>query len=262
MPHGAFELPTLAQEPRDAERAAATSQPLFTVPSSSEPSRARGERRSLTQHLTSVDLGDIDQSIGLFSQLVTLRTIIARDVEDLRRPALEAMRNNARLRRIIDVLAGEFEVVRRQRRAVAQRDGWDSLELETFDSHSQIMLELNEIVADQEAIGDGLTGGIRRAALSCESDREQAATLQKMLLGFRLMRLNTIEPRLDQVITATARAVGKSVQWKLRGGLIAMDKTVLDGIQEPLLHLLRNAIDHGLERPRSGSRPARRPRDR
>ena len=84
-------------------------------------------------------------------------------------------------------------------------------------------------------------------ALVSQSDLEATELLQKTLLGFRLVRLSTIEPRLDQVVTATARAVGKVVDWRLDGGAVAIDKGILEAVQEPLLHLLRNAIDHGLE---------------
>ena len=222
-------------------------QPLFAAPSSSDPIRSRGDRRSLTEHLTAVALPEIDRGIDLFGQLATLRTLVASTVERLEAPALESARSTDRLRRVIDKLSAEFETIRRERRAVAGRDGWDALELETFDTYAQLMLELQEIVADQQAIGGNLSEAIRRAGQASEADREAATALQKVLLGFRLVRLDTIEPRLDQVIAATARAVGKDVAWKLRGGKIAIDKAVLDAVQEPLLHLLRNAIDHGFE---------------
>jgi chemotaxis protein histidine kinase CheA/ActR/RegA family two-component response regulator len=221
--------------------------PIFMPRSSSEPERARAQRRSLTESITSVDLGEVDRTIDLFGRLVTSRTMIARGIQDLERPAGESIRNGQRLRTIIEKVAAEFELVRRERRAATQRDGWDPVELETFDSFTQIMLELGEIIADQEEIADSLREGVRRGGLICENDEEATDELQRALLGFRLVRINTISPRLDQVITSTARAVGKQVSWRLHGGDIAVDKAVLDAMQEPLLHLLRNAIDHGIE---------------
>jgi chemosensory pili system protein ChpA (sensor histidine kinase/response regulator) len=223
--------------------------PTFMPRSSSEPERARAQRRSLTESITSVDLGDVDRTIDLFGRLVTSRTMIARGIQNLEQPANESVRNSQRLRTIIDKVAGEFEVVRRERRAATQRDGWDPVEMETFDSFTQIMLELGEIIADQEEISDNLREGVRRGGLFCENDEEATDELQRALLGFRLVRINTIGPRLDQVITSTARAVGKQISWRLHGGDIAVDKAVLDAVQEPLLHLLRNAIDHGIESP-------------
>jgi chemosensory pili system protein ChpA (sensor histidine kinase/response regulator) len=208
--------------------------------------RAEATRRSLTENITSVDLATVEHAVDLFGRSVTTRTMVTQGVKDLQRPVEESMRNTQRLRRIVDKLAAEFEIVRRERRA-AQGDDWDALELETFDSYAQIILEFGEIIADQEEITGSLGNGVRRTALVSQNDLEATELLQKTLLGFRLVRLSTIEPRLDQVVTATARAVGKVVDWRLEGGAVAVDKSILDAVQEPLLHLLRNAIDHGLE---------------
>ncbi|HEY8286446.1 MAG TPA: response regulator, partial [Chloroflexota bacterium] len=235
--------------PAGQPKAGAAPRPLFMPRSSSVPERATTQRRSLTGDITSIRLSEVDTAVDLFGRLVTSRTRISRRVQDLQRPATESARNGQRLRGIIDKLAVEFEIVRRERRAASHREGWDALELETFDTYAQIMLELGEIISDQEEIAGTLGEGVRRTSMICESDLETTNDLQRSLLGFRLVRINTIEPRLDQVITATARAVGRHIEWKLRGGSTAVDKTVLDALQEPLLHLLRNAIDHGIESP-------------
>lgn len=251
-----FAPQSLAAEGRETFDAAApvpsrapVPRPLFMPRSSSEPERARIQRRSLTENITSVELREVDTAVDLFGRLVISRTMIASGIQDLQRPATESMRNSQRLHAVIDKLSSEFESVRRERRAASHREGWDALEMETFDTHAQIMLELGEIIADQEEIAGNLGEGVRRTSMVCEGDQETADELQRVLLGFRLVRLSTIEPRLDQVITATARAVDRQITWKLRGGSIAVDKAVLDAVQEPLLHILRNAIDHGIESP-------------
>ena len=238
-----------ASAPAGQPKAGAAPRPLFMPRSSSVPEWAATQRRSLTGDITSVQLSEVDTAVDLFGRLVTSRTRISRGIQDLQRPATESARNGQRLRGIIDKLAAEFEIVRRERRAASQREGWDALELETFDTYAQIMLELGEIISDQEEITGTLGEGVRRTSLICESDLETTNDLQRSLLGLRLVRLSTIEPRLDQVITATARAVGRHIEWKLRGGSTAVDKMVLDALAEPLLHLLRNAIDHGIEPP-------------
>ena len=72
--------------------------------------------------------------------------MVTQGVKDLQRPVEESRRNTQRLRRVVDKLATEFEIVRRERRAT-QRDDWDALELETFDSYAHIILEFGEIIA-------------------------------------------------------------------------------------------------------------------
>ncbi|HKC75424.1 MAG TPA: response regulator, partial [Chloroflexota bacterium] len=53
--------------------------------------------------------------------------------------------------------------------------------------------------------------------------------------------------RLDGVVRQAAEATGKLVRWQLQGGSVAVEKNVFDRLFEPLMHLLRNAVDHGLE---------------
>ena len=63
-----------------------------------------------------------------------------------------------------------------------------------------------------------------------------------------------------------ARTAGKQVNLTIAGGGTELDRTVIEAIGDPLIHLLRNAVDHGLETPEArpsfpGSRRAlRRPR--
>ncbi len=55
-----------------------------------------------------------------------------------------------------------------------------------------------------------------------------------------------------------ARDLGKEVQLKLEGGEVEIDKTILEGLSDPLTHMVRNAVDHGIEPPaeRAGRRQA------
>jgi two-component system chemotaxis sensor kinase CheA len=55
--------------------------------------------------------------------------------------------------------------------------------------------------------------------------------------------------RLPRVVRDVARAVGKRAELVLEGGDVALDRAVLEELTEPLVHLLRNAVDHGLESP-------------
>jgi two-component system chemotaxis sensor kinase CheA len=52
---------------------------------------------------------------------------------------------------------------------------------------------------------------------------------------------------LERVVRDLARAGGKEVQLSIRGGTVELDRSVLEGLKDPLRHLVRNAVDHGLE---------------
>jgi len=79
------------------------------------------------------------------------------------------------------------------------------------------------------------------AALASEiADRSRA---------LRVVSFGSLEPALDRTAQDAGAAVGKPVSLRLRGGSIEIDRRVRDALRDPLLHLLRNAVDHGLEAP-------------
>jgi two-component system chemotaxis sensor kinase CheA len=65
--------------------------------------------------------------------------------------------------------------------------------------------------------------------------------------------------RFRRVVRDTAAELGKDVALEIVGGETELDKSVVERIADPLMHLVRNALDHGLERPSSAWPPASRP---
>jgi two-component system chemotaxis sensor kinase CheA len=81
------------------------------------------------------------------------------------------------------------------------------------------------------------------------SDRSAAvlAQLQRTILDLRMVPVSTAFERLARVVRDASRAAGKDVEFDMRGGEIELDQSVLDALVDPLVHLLRNAVDHGIE---------------
>lgn len=65
----------------------------------------------------------------------------------------------------------------------------------------------------------------------------------------RMLPLSTITGSFSRMVRDLAQASGKNVSLVLEGGTIELDKRVLEQIKDPLIHLLRNAADHGIEKP-------------
>ena len=79
--------------------------------------------------------------------------------------------------------------------------------------------------------------------------REQANTLQAGLLDLRTVPVSRLMPRLKRMVSGIASELGKAVDFKVYTANIELDKRVLDSLTPAFEHLLRNAIDHGLESP-------------
>jgi two-component system chemotaxis sensor kinase CheA len=76
-----------------------------------------------------------------------------------------------------------------------------------------------------------------------------AQALQAAVVEARLVPLAELFDRLPRVTREAARAAGREVAFEAAGGDAAVDRGVLDALGEPLTHLLRNAVDHGVEPP-------------
>src|SRR5579884_12659 len=89
-----------------------------------------------------------------------------------------------------------------------------------------------------------------------------AEELQASVMAIRMLPVKTVFQRFPRLVRDLARNLGKEVQLVLEGEATELDKTILEQIGDPLVHLVRNAVDHGLEnqedRRRSGKPPSGR----
>jgi two-component system chemotaxis sensor kinase CheA len=92
--------------------------------------------------------------------------------------------------------------------------------------------------ADMEALRRGLTHLARNT-------RE----LQESVLKIRMLPISFSFNRVPRLVHELSRKLGKKVDLKLSGENTELDKTVLEKIGDPLVHLVRNSLDHGLETP-------------
>ncbi len=73
--------------------------------------------------------------------------------------------------------------------------------------------------------------------------------LQKTAMALRLVPLGPLFRRMVRLSRDLARQIGKRVEMELAGGEIELDRTIVEELADPLLHMIRNALDHGIETP-------------
>jgi two-component system chemotaxis sensor kinase CheA len=78
--------------------------------------------------------------------------------------------------------------------------------------------------------------------------------LQNIILTMRMVPVDTVFNRFPRMVRQLARDLGKKIELVVVGAETELDRTVIDEIGDPLVHLLRNAIDHGVEMPEDRSR--------
>ncbi len=76
-----------------------------------------------------------------------------------------------------------------------------------------------------------------------------ARDLEERVMAIRMLPIRTVFGRFSRVVRDLAQAQGKRVAFETHGDETELDKTVIERIGDPLMHLVRNAVDHGIERP-------------
>lgn len=114
---------------------------------------------------------------------------------------------------------------------------------------------LGELVMNQSRLTQAaaLLGAPELANPVQEIERLVAA-LRDDVLGIRMLPIGTIFGRFRRVVHDLSAELGKQVELTTEGGETELDKSILDQLAEPLVHLLRNALDHGIEPPEERAR--------
>ncbi|WP_243047616.1 chemotaxis protein CheA [Dyella sp. RRB7] len=113
---------------------------------------------------------------------------------------------------------------------------------------------VGELVITQSMLDTFREGDIDAARLAVlEQGLAQLARhtreLQESVMGIRMLPIASVFNRFPRMVRDISQKLGKQVKLELVGEQTELDKTVLEKIGDPMVHLVRNAIDHGLETP-------------
>ncbi|ARJ40051.1 chemotaxis protein CheA [Sporosarcina sp. P21c] len=84
---------------------------------------------------------------------------------------------------------------------------------------------------------------------SVERMTRVSGDLQNIILNMRMVPVETVFNRFPKMVRQLARDLNKKVDLEIVGAETELDRTVIDEIGDPLVHLIRNALDHGIEMP-------------
>lgn len=73
--------------------------------------------------------------------------------------------------------------------------------------------------------------------------------LQRMVMRTRMQPVGNVFGRFTRVVRDLCRTLGKEIEVEIVGAEVELDKSLIDGLVEPLTHLVRNSVDHGIEAP-------------
>jgi len=130
---------------------------------------------------------------------------------------------------------------------LVNHEGFDPLEMDQYSSLNQLSKSLTESASDLVDINHTLLEKMRDSeSLLLQLSRTQTE-LQDGLMNSRMVPFTRLTPRLERIVRQTANELNKSVELKIINADDEMDRTILERITSPLEHMLRNAVDHGIE---------------
>jgi chemosensory pili system protein ChpA (sensor histidine kinase/response regulator) len=135
-------------------------------------------------------------------------------------------------------------------RADADGDAsFDPLELDRYNELHGITRALVEVTADAREMTDNLEASVMSLRSEVAQQSNINKELQYQVVATRLAPVNVLSARLVRNVRQTCQQTGKQAELIITGGEIQVDGDVLNKLADPLLHILRNAVDHGIELP-------------
>ncbi|WP_137289653.1 Hpt domain-containing protein [Natronorubrum halophilum] len=130
------------------------------------------------------------------------------------------------------------------------------------DQIDSLLTLMEGLVTSRVRLRHAVAEGEDRSALEAELDdlSELTTELQETVMDVRLVPLRTVTDRLPRVVRDISRDQDKEVTFEVTGEDVELDRSILDRIGDPLIHLVRNAVDHGIEPPEERE-AAEKPRD-
>ncbi len=229
-----------------------TASPAFTTPVT--------QRTNLNEATLRVPISVIDKLLSFSSQLMTNNTQMADQITLLLRERQAIDERNERVRNMLD----ELEWAVNQQTATlshpsitkqtesdhlksAEIIAMDALEMDSYNELHSITGLLSETVEDDHKMSLSLTQQLNALKVQSHSQKQINNQLNSTVLQMRMESAKILSPRLQRIVRETCRQTNKQAELEIIGDEVALDTDVIKGLIDPLLHLLRNAVDHGIE---------------
>src|SRR5215813_12192500 len=127
--------------------------------------------------------------------------------------------------------------------------GFSELEMDRYDDVNILSRSMTEISADVNEVLAQLGGFMGRVEGDIDEFTKLAHHLQDEITAARMVPIGTLYSRLSRAVRDAAKSTGKLVELDLFGSETELDNNIIQQISDPLVHLLRNAVAHGIEFP-------------
>ena len=156
----------------------------------------------------------------------------------------------------------EQQHIRRVREKIQSENSTSTIRVASEKLDSLVDL-VGELVTLQARLSQS-TGDLENANLTGISEQLERLTdeLRDSTMSIRMLPIGSTFTRFKRLVRDLSQELGKEIEFLTEGGETELDKTVIDKLSEPLVHLIRNSIDHGIEVPSIRRATGKRPEGR
>ena len=144
-------------------------------------------------------------------------------------------------------LAGSRQPTAIQSSSSPDYASFDALELDQYSDIQLLVQSCLEETVQQSESAEAIELFVRRSGQALEKQKRLLANTRETLLTARMVPLEKVFRRLPSIVERLQAQHHKQVEVQVEGGDVLVDKVIVDKLYEPLLHLIRNAFDHGIE---------------
>jgi chemosensory pili system protein ChpA (sensor histidine kinase/response regulator) len=127
------------------------------------------------------------------------------------------------------------------------QEDFDPLELDEYTALHSLSRAFAESTLDSSELSRDLGDELLKLQNLMAQHARLGRELTDSIMSARLVPVATIVPRLERIVRQTSRQTGHQAELEIHGRELAIDTDILAGLVEPLMHALRNAVDHGIE---------------
>ena len=197
----------------------------------------------------------IDRLVNEAGEVAIARARVEGELRSLKGNLLELTTSVIRLRtqmREIEIQA-ESQIQSQLELLQEQHGEFDPLEFDRYTRFQELTRSLAEGINDVSTVQQSLLKNLDDADAALLAQARLSREVQQRLFSIRTTPFGSLSERLYRILRATAKELDKRANLEIHGSQVELDRSVLEKLVGPLEHLLRNALDHGIE-----SREARR----
>jgi chemosensory pili system protein ChpA (sensor histidine kinase/response regulator) len=251
QPQEAPEEAKPAPAPVELRSAVVTALPVVAQPPAAAPPAAAAPAQAVegegARAMLRVRADLIDRLVNEAGEVAIARARVEGELRALKSNLLELTSSVIRLRSQVREIEIQADSQIQSRMVNEAAEGFDPLEFDRFTRFQELTRGIAEGVNDVATVQQSLLKNLDEADAALLAQARLSRDVQQQLFSIRTVPFGSLSERLYRILRQTAKELDKRANLEIRGTQVELDRSVLEKLVGPLEHLLRNALDHGIE---------------